>query len=70
MKQIPGFIILFLLVIIGIMIKTYFKESPSQQLKENIDIIRIDNCEYLHYENTGKIYFTHKGNCNNPIHYE
>ena len=39
----------------------------------NVPIVRIDGCEYLKNEivmPTGYgVVFTHKGNCNNPIHF-
>lgn len=28
--------------------------------------VKIDGCEYLQYEHPW--YFTHKGNCSNPVH--
>ena len=37
--------------------------------KNNIEIIKINNCEYLKFPVNGSMYsFSHKGDCSNPIH--
>lgn len=33
------------------------------------NIVIIDGCEYIQYKTYGYHAITHKGNCNNPIHY-
>lgn len=39
-------------------------------IKKNINVIKIDGCEYIYFHDPGyhEVSITHKGNCKNPIH--
>tara|TARA_R110000868_G_scaffold322731_1_gene583682 strand:+ start:285 stop:491 length:207 start_codon:yes stop_codon:yes gene_type:complete len=39
-------------------------------LKRSVEIVSIDSCEYIWLDWGYATCFTHKGNCNNPIHYK
>ena len=43
--------------------------SVNSRTEEGIDIVIIDDCQYLKSATYGLFYvYSHKGNCNNPIH--
>ena len=35
-----------------------------------LQIVEVDNCQYLYGDWGYETVFTHKGNCTNPIHYK
>ena len=53
--------------------KTY-TEDYSNKLETDYRVVVIDSCEYIimvkYAGYSNDVFFTHKGNCKNPIHYQ
>jgi len=56
-------------------LKAQFQEEIHDIEHHNIEILEIDECQYIIYKekdgtNLAYGYMAHKGNCNNPVHKE
>jgi len=64
---------LFILVLLSIIAMGCEEKHKQRYTTDGFDVVVIDSCEYLeikNYNSNGYHYsVTHKGNCNNPIHY-
>lgn len=65
-------LIILSVILISCESKNVTTSSTSTMIKGiPIYIYIIDSCEYIGYfEGSGNDFFTHKGNCKNPIHYK
>jgi len=50
------------------------KEKIHSIVQSDVEIVLIDDCQYIIYNenegtNRGYGYMSHKGNCNNPVHF-
>lgn len=68
-KTLLIFIAAGMLVLICSEANKYLAKEIKPQ-KEERTIIEVDGCQYIRMvTNTNSVLLTHKGNCNNPIHY-
>lgn len=64
-------LIILLLVLLAIAMGSCEQRIESvrkEQVMSNVDVLRIDSCEYVVYHNINGNSIIHKGNCKNPIH--
>lgn len=47
---------------------TYQVDKPVMSNEAVYQVVVIDSCQYVFRQFNGSCMFSHKGNCNNPIH--
>jgi hypothetical protein len=62
-------IILLIIILSSCANKQEINDNQIKEAKENIDTMTYEGCQYIGFYTSYSHYvFTHKGNCNNPIH--
>jgi len=57
-------------VIVLTTMSTYPFSTPKRYGLKDYEVIKIENCQYIRFQvGDGKYTITHKGDCQNPIHY-